>query len=73
MTTSLTSQIQLAIAWCLAYVSNSLMNQQTLKALRQYFYHQQPCEGDLNQIVSAVGSLAALKFPGDLSDLQKYY
>jgi CRISPR-associated protein Cmr2 len=72
MITSPSSQIQLAIAWCLAYVPNSPNNHQTRKALRQYFYHQQPCEGNLNQIISAVSSLATLKFPGEVADLQKY-
>ncbi len=64
------TEILLGVAWCLAYVPGSSNNQATLEALRQHFYHDQPCHGDLAEIVVAVRSLFKLPYPDTAQDLQ---
>jgi CRISPR-associated protein Cmr2 len=63
--------ISLGIAWCLAYAPGSSNNHETLEALRQHFYHGQPCRDDLAAIVAAVRSLSDLKYPETLAELQQ--
>jgi CRISPR-associated protein Cmr2 len=64
------AQIQVAIAWCLVYSPDSGANTANLKALRQYFYRQQPCGDALTEIVTAVEALDRLDYPGAIADLQ---
>jgi CRISPR-associated protein Cmr2 len=64
------SQIQLAIAWCLVYEANSAQNAATLEALRQHFYHNQPCRDDLAAVVTEVKALSDLTYPETIADLQ---
>jgi CRISPR-associated protein Cmr2 len=64
------AQIQVAIAWCLVYSPDSGANTANLKALRQYFYRQQPCGDALTEIVTTVEALDRLDYPGAIADLQ---
>lgn len=72
--TKLTKQIQVAIAWCLAYSLGNSNNDRTLQALRQAFYQNEPCDGHLTAIVAAVRSLFELSYelsyPNTVQDLQ---
>jgi CRISPR-associated protein Cmr2 len=66
------AEILLGVTWCLAYAPGSSNNQATLQALRQHFYHDQPCRDDLAEIVAAVRSLSGLTHPKTLPELQQY-
>ena len=68
--TPVRNQIQVAIAWCLAYVHDQ-PNRETLQALRQYFYEGQPCNERLQPLVEAVEMLWDLPYPETIAQLQQ--
>lgn len=71
MTINLSSQIQVAIAWCLVYSPDNPNNDRTLQALRQHFYNHQPCNGDLAETVEQVKWLfSSGDYPETVTDLR---
>jgi CRISPR-associated protein Cmr2 len=63
-----TQQIQVALAWCLAWNQPHPSRDQatTLQQIRNACYKSQPCDPDLQSIVDAVGQLMALELPLEL-------
>jgi CRISPR-associated protein Cmr2 len=69
-----TQQIQVALAWCLAWDQPHPSRDQatTLQQIRNACYESQPCDADLQSIVDAVGQLRALKLPQTVEQLRQY-
>ncbi|MCU0527764.1 MAG: hypothetical protein MUF72_23450, partial [Elainella sp. Prado103] len=62
-------QIQIAIAWCLAYTPDQ-PHQEIQRTLRHAFNEHEPCTGELGKIVAAVRELGELSYPKTVQELQ---